>query len=148
MKILALGPKGTYGDEAAHRAADRMSILEPKIEITGIELCESHAEVFKRTVAERCLGVVPIENSSKGFVEETVRDFWLKQTHKPPVRVIGEVQLPVHHSLVMRSGILHNAKTPVMSHQQALDQCRENLRKIGLSNLLPIKSTALAGKLI
>lgn len=145
MKILALGPEGTNGHEAATRVIKQIT----EASRPEIELCDSHAIVFERASKELCLGIVPIENSIAGLVADTIHGFWLQR----PIgwsgtSVLGEVELPIEHVLVMRQGALFGANTPVLSHPQALSQCRENLQQLGLNNLIPTKSTAGAGKLI
>lgn len=149
MKILALGPIGTYGHEAAHRALRMLpESARVEVEVQRILLCDSHAEVFQRVVKENCYAVVPIENSIAGLVADTIHGFWLQQKSQPTISVLGEIQLPIEHSLVMRRGKKFNKNSTVLSHPQAISQCRENLQKLGINNTAPTKSTAGAAELI
>lgn len=153
MKLFALGPKGTNGHEAAIEVLNRIDSVH--ISLCGsvrpeIDLCGSHASVFERLHDEdNCYAIVPIENSIEGPVADTIRGFWLTPSaEKSGVSILAEVSLPIEHELVVRPGIRLVADTPVMSHPQALGQCRKNLQRFHLSNLIPTKSTAGAGKLV
>lgn len=147
--VLALGPVGTYGHEAANRVIHTLppDKSQSELAVERIILCGSHAEVFERITSEDCYCVVPIENSTAGLVEDTVRGFWLKQANIP-VSVLGEVLIPIEHVLVMRHGEKLNAKTPVLSHPQALSQCREHLQRLSIEKTVATKSTAGAAELI
>ncbi len=146
MKILALGPAGTNG----HQAASSIMRLMPESARPEIELCDSHATIFRRVIKEQCVAVVPIENSGEGgLVTDTVRGFWLKR----PIgwsgtSVIGEITLPIEHVLAMRPGEVLLPTTPVLSHPQALAQCRENLKDLCLIRFVPTNSTAGAGEMV
>jgi prephenate dehydratase len=144
-RIYALGPAGTNGHEAACRILQRT----PEDSRPEIKFSDSHAEVFERVVTEECYAVVPIENSSAGLVEETKR-FWLQQEDmQPPIalHVIGEVTLLITHALAVRKS-LRTKPVQVLSHPQALAQCREHLLRHELTNMSSTASTAGAGKLI
>lgn len=146
MKILALGPEGTNGHEAATRVMRQTAASSNPT----IELCDSHAVIFERVEQEPCIAVVPIENSIEGHVTDTVKGFWLKRPLNWPgiVSILGELELPIEHVLVARPGMTPDANTPVLSHPQALGQCRENLQRLGLVNQVSTKSTAGAGKIV
>lgn len=149
MKILALGPAGTNGHEAAHQILRRLNdktLILPNADKIGVELCDSHATIFRRAVDERCYGIVPIE-SVKSLVDDTISGFWLRY---PPttVTVIGEVHVSVEHALVTRHDVTLDESTPVLSHPQALAQCRESLKALGLKNFVPTNSTAGGGEMI
>lgn len=147
MKIMALGPEGTNGHEVAKKAA---VLLHAKYGSFVIEYCSQNIEVLKRAQAAGCLGVVPVQNSSVGLVSEVVQGFWLEEGASASLQVIGEVELPVQHNLLVHPSLLKLTDiTMVISHQQALDQCRKKLQQ-----LLPDvqqkseKSTALAAQLV
>ncbi|MDG6923070.1 MAG: prephenate dehydratase, partial [Nitrososphaerota archaeon] len=70
--------------------------------------------------------VVPIENSSAGSVGETI-DLLISKN----VRIIGETKVPVQHCLIIHSNTTLRKVKKVMSHPQALAQCREYLDKHG-----------------
>lgn len=150
MKIFALGPIGTNGHEAACLALHKSGVAKPEVAIEQIQLCDSHDEVFQNAVEEKGYAVVPIENSTSGLIADTIRGFWLRCGLQPAITVLGEISLPIEHALVKR---YTNTKTfcgnmPVLSHPQALSQCRGSLQRLGLANLVPTSSTAKAGALV
>jgi prephenate dehydratase len=65
---------------------------------------------------------VPLENSLAGTVGETV-DLLISND----VRIIGETSVPVDHCLVIHKDATLDRIRKVMSHPQALAQCREYL---------------------
>jgi len=73
------------------------------------------------------LGMIPIENSIAGRVADIHH-----LLPKSSLHIIGEFFLPIRHQLMaVRGATLDGLKT-VQSHPQALGQCRENLRALGL----------------
>ncbi len=85
---------------------------------------ESIDEVFHEVDKGRTeYGIVPVENSIEGAVFSTLDSFM-----KYNVKICGEVQLPISHNLVCKSGNINDIQT-VASHEQPLAQCREWLRK-------------------
>lgn len=144
---MALGPEGTNGHEVAKKAA---VLLRKSYSMFDIEFCSRNIEVLKRAQAARCLGVVPVENSSAGLVGEVVREFWLEEGERAGLQVIGEIELPVQHVLLVHPRLIDlNDITLVVSHQQALDQCRGRLQELlpGVP-VKPEKSTAFAAQLV
>src|SRR4051812_29122997 len=65
--IFALGPEGTFSDQAARRAERyyrRVTGADARVVLAG-----TVAEVAKRTATEPdCVGVIPIENSHIGAI--------------------------------------------------------------------------------
>ncbi|ACV61799.1 Prephenate dehydratase [Desulfofarcimen acetoxidans DSM 771] len=117
-KIAYLGPIGTFCEEAACKFTMREQVdwqLLP---------CGTIVDVFNSVYrGEVDLGIVPIENSCEGSVNQTLdllaNEFDLKIT--------GEIILPVQQNLISRQGVELTAITRVLSHPQALAQCREYL---------------------
>jgi chorismate mutase/prephenate dehydratase len=76
-------------------------------------------EVFRATEAGTAdFGVVPVENSSEGAINRTL-DLLLATSSV----ISGEVSIPVHHSLMTRTGSMDGVKV-VCAHSQALAQCQ------------------------
>lgn len=142
MKILCLGPAGTYGHEAATIAAKRL-----KRESLEIEFCQRNVDVIRRVDSEECYGVVPVENSTAGLVPDIVKDFWLEQSTDSLVCVVGEIQIAVSHNLLVHSSTRSMGEIiKVISHPQALAQCRTKLARFGLKKFEAVDSTALAAR--
>jgi prephenate dehydratase len=70
--------------------------------------------------------VVPIENSLAGSIGETV-DLLISKD----VRIVGETSIPIQHCLIIHKNTTLGKIKKVISHPQALAQCREYLDKNG-----------------
>ena len=111
MKVITLGPEGTY----SHRAA-RAVVGEND---DAIEFTESVSDIVARVAdgdADR--GVVPIENSIEGSVTES-----LDALCDHDVAVVLELVTPIRHALLAQGPEFSR----VVSHAQALSQCRRYL---------------------
>ena len=64
-------------------------------------------------------GVVPVENSSEGVVNHTL-DAFLGSS----LKIIGEVELPIHHNFLVAEHTKVDSLSRIYSHQQSLAQCR------------------------
>ena len=79
------------------------------------------------STGEAALGMIPIDNSVAGRVTDI--------HHLMPtsgLNIIGEYFLPIRHQLMAIKGTHLGAVKTVHSHVQALGQCRNTLRKLGL----------------
>ncbi len=110
ITVAYFGPAGTYTHTAARKHFGGAVTLAP---------CSSIDEVL-RTVASRSadFGVVPIENSQEGSVNQTLDG--LRDTS---LSICGEVLLEVHHQLLSKAGALAEVAR-IRAHPQALAQCR------------------------
>ena len=79
------------------------------------------------------LGMIPIENSVAGRVADIHH---LMPTSK--LHIVGEHFQRVNHHLLARRGATRKSIRTVQSHVQALDQCRESMKKLGLNVLLAV----------
>ncbi len=130
MKIVFLGPNGTFCHEAAEKIVGRQSELEPLATIEDV------FEAVAKGNAEA--GVVPIENSIEGSVNST-----LDCLASSKLKIVKEFKLEVRQNLLALPGVeLKNVKKAV-SHPQALGQCRKFLKKLG-AELVEASSTAKA----
>ncbi len=107
MRALTLGPEGTYSHRATNAVADEVDFVES---VTGI------VEGVARGEYDR--GVVPIENSIEGSVTES-----LDALADRNVAVVREIVTPIQHALLAQTGEFE----AVLSHPQALAQCRDYL---------------------
>ncbi len=86
---------------------------------------------------EADLAMIPIENSVAGRVADI--------HHLLPesgLHIIGEHFLPIHHQLVALKGAKLGDLKTAQSHVQALGQCRQTLRKLGIA---PVVGADTAG---
>jgi chorismate mutase/prephenate dehydratase len=110
VTVAYLGPSGTFSEQAVYQQFG-----------TAIETlpCVSIDEVFRATEAGTAdFGVVPVENSSEGAINRTL-DLMLGTT----TVISGEISIPVHHSLMTKTGSMDGV-TVVCAHSQALAQCQ------------------------
>jgi chorismate mutase/prephenate dehydratase len=111
LSVAYLGPEGTYTQDAALKHFGHSVSLKP---LAAID------EIFRDVEAGSAdFGVVPVENSTEGAINHTLDMFM-----RSPVKICGDVELPIHHQL-LASGDDRGAVRKVYAHQQALAQCRE-----------------------
>jgi chorismate mutase/prephenate dehydratase len=115
VTVAFLGPVGTYSEQAVWQQFGQAVTELP---------CISIDEVFRSVEAGTAeFGVVPVENSTEGTINRTL-DLLLQTT----LTISGEVALPVHHSLMTRSGSMDGIKR-ICAHSQALAQCQSWLNE-------------------
>ncbi|KAF8198938.1 Prephenate dehydratase-domain-containing protein [Pholiota molesta] len=134
LKIAVLGPLGTYTHEAALKVFGPDTVYIEQVSIAG---------VFNGLSSSLPLGVIPQENSIFGTVVET---YDLMRTSKSAF-VRGEIILKVDHCLLVKKGVgLHEIQR-VLSHEQALGQCRDFLAEnLPNADTVKTKSTAAAAR--
>ena len=131
LKVAYLGPEGTYTHAALREHFGGAVESLP---------CSDIPEVFSLIESKKSdYGVVPIENSSGGSVNQTL-DCLIGST----LKIIGEITLPIRHQLLGIDERL-SVISRVYAHEQALTQCGSWLRE-NLSNaeLISTKSNAIA----
>ncbi|MFC1637658.1 prephenate dehydratase [Candidatus Margulisiibacteriota bacterium] len=120
MRIGFLGPEGTFSEEASKIYLRRVPGKKELIPYTTI-----HDLLFAVERGRVSEGIVPIENSIEGTVG-IVTDMLVKDVN---LVIRQEIVIPITHYLVAQQGIRLSEVTDVMSHPQALDQCKDFLRK-------------------
>jgi chorismate mutase/prephenate dehydratase len=111
LQVAYFGPEGTYTQAATLRQFGQSVMAVPAATI---------AEVFSRVESGSVeYGVVPVENSTEGMVNHTLDNF----IHSP-LKICGEVELRIHHHLLLKPGETPEQITKICAHQQALAQCR------------------------
>jgi chorismate mutase/prephenate dehydratase len=131
--IAYLGPIYSYSYLAA---AHHFGLSAPLVPVATI------AAVFDELMrGQATYGVVPIENSTDGRVVDTLGMF-----ARLPIKICGEVLLPVHHCLLGRGPRAEIVE--IYSKPQAMSQCRGWLSKhVPDARLIEISSTAAAARL-
>ncbi|RJG07816.1 prephenate dehydratase [Noviherbaspirillum cavernae] len=110
VNVAYLGPVGTFSEQAVYQQFGHA--------VEGMP-CVSIDEVFRAVEAGTAdFGVVPLENSTEGAINRTL-DLLLQTT----LSISGEISIPIHHSLMSRSGSMEGIKR-VCAHSQALAQCQ------------------------
>ena len=133
LKVAYLGPEATFTHEAALRSFGTSVELEPQATV---------AEVFTRVErGEAEHGVVPVENSMEGAVTHT-----LDELMNSPLKICGEVYLPVSQNLISKEGSLEHVRV-VCSHPMALSQAATWLRhELPGARLEEVESTGEAAR--
>jgi prephenate dehydratase len=134
MKVGILGPRGTYAEMAARSQFGSDVELAPYSTITEVAEAVARGEVSA--------GVVPVESLREGSVGET-----LDALAWTDVKIRAEVVVPITHCLLGVPGAKLEHITQVLSHPQALAQCRDFLRQhLSQAELIDMTSTAKAAE--
>lgn len=109
--VAFLGPMGTF----THSAVDHFFGGDvPKLSVATID------DVFAQVEAGRAqFGVVPVENSTEGAVNNT-QDCLVDTS----LQIIAEVVIPIEHNLLLQASASPANIRRIVSHRQSLAQCR------------------------
>lgn len=133
LNIAYLGPAGTFSEMATYKYFGHSVAALPVTSIDNV-----FAEV-EAGIAD--FGIVPVENSTEGAVNNTL-DMFLSS----PLKICGELDLPIHHNLMSKNSDLGDIKT-VFSHRQSLAQCRNWLKEnMPHAECVAVSSNAEAAK--
>lgn len=112
LEVAYLGPEGTFTQQAAQKHFGQWVKSKPMPAID---------EVFREVEAGAVqYGVVPIENSTEGVVNHTLDTFIGSN-----LKIVGEVELRIHHNLMVGPNTRRDKISRIYSHQQSLAQCRK-----------------------
>lgn len=128
QRIAFLGPLGTFTHAAALKHFGKAADTLPLATIT---------DVFREVEAGTAMyGVVPVENSSEGVVNHTLDGFLSSN-----LKIIGEVELPIHQNFLVAEHTKLDGISRIYSHQQSLAQCRHwldvnypNIERVAVSS--------------
>jgi chorismate mutase / prephenate dehydratase len=133
FSVACLGPRGTFSEEALVKHFGSQA---------PARLCGSIDEVF-RSVESGAVGyaIVPIENSTEGAVGRS-----LDLLVSTPLKICGEVVLPVHQNLLSRLPAPGDAQR-IYSHAQSFAQCNAWLNaNCPRAERIPVASNAEAAR--
>lgn len=122
-KLLYFGPEGSYTQKAMNKAIKLLNLVDYEIE-PCLTINEIIAKIDNN---ENFIGVIPIENSIEGVVRETVDKLVRTNNY---IRIFQEIIIPITHCLSNKTGNINDVKT-IISHPQALAQCRDYIRDLG-----------------
>jgi prephenate dehydratase len=119
MRVAYQGVPGAFGHQACLAfLPEHEPVAEPSFAAVVAAVADGRVE----------RGLIPVENSIAGPVEET-----LGLLDGAPVAVVGEPVLPVRmHLLGLPGARLESIRTAI-SHPVALRQCRRKLDRLGLA---------------
>lgn len=133
VRVAFQGEPGAYSEEAVVQLFGEVETLP----------CAALPQAFDAVASGRAdRGVVPIENSQAGSINET---YDLLLAHD--LVITGELDLRVRHCLLALPGEAREGITRVYSHPQALAQCEAFLTHLG-AELVPSYDTAGSAKMI
>lgn len=136
MKVGILGPRGTYSEIAARNH------FGEKVDISPYPLITDVSEAVEKREVQ--FGVVPVESLREGSIGETLDALAWKD-----VKVNAEIVLKITHHLLGTEETEFDEIKQVLSHPQAIAQCREFLRRnLPDAELISVTSTAKAAKQI
>lgn len=143
LRVAFLGPEGTFSQAAAYKHFGHA---------VGSVPCTTIDEAFRSVETGRAdYAVVPVENSTEGAVSRT-----LDLIVSSPLKICGEVLLPVHQNLLRRISSFSQTEeggeldtvSRVYSHAQSLAQCQHWLNKnLPQAERIPVSSNAEAARL-
>ncbi|MGQ0669962.1 MAG: prephenate dehydratase [Actinomycetota bacterium] len=134
MKVAYQGEPGAFSEEAVRAVFLDADALP----------CNTVRLVFSRvTSGEADFGVVPVENSQAGSVNETY-DLLL---HSDLVKITGEAMVRVDHALLAPPGARLEDIRRVYSHWQALAQSEDFLSSLRVE-MVPVHDTAGAARMV
>lgn len=118
MLVAFQGERGAYSEDAVRFYFGDVEVLP----------CPTIVDVFKVVESRRAeYGIVPIENSLEGSVNETY-DMLLETK----LRIRGEIKLRIRHCLIGNPESKLADIRLVYSHPQALAQCRRSIKRLNL----------------
>ena len=88
-------------------------------------------------------GVLPLENSTAGSVNK-IYDLMIKYDFN----IVRSTRLKVDHNLLVKKGVKLDEIKEIFSHEQAISQCAEFLRKLPGVKITACENTAVAAKMV
>ena len=88
-------------------------------------------------------GILPIENSTAGSVKK-VYDLMIHHNFS----IVKTFRLKVDHSLLVKPGTRAEDIKVIYSHEQAINQCAEFLKKYPKAEIVPVENTAVAAQMV
>ncbi len=128
--ICFLGPIGSFSHQAVTMVAEE-KVLIPKGTITGVINSISEEECSE--------GLVPIENSLEGPVNETLDNLFYKEN----LFINLEIEIPINLVLASKNDKFNI----VYSHPHAIQECRDYIRRKSFDKVIPVESTSRAAEL-
>ncbi len=133
-KIACQGIAGAYSGIAADRL----------FELADITYFKNFDGVFQAVEKGFCkYGVLPIENSSAGSVNQV---YDLMKKHR--FYIVRSIKLSITHNLVAGKNTDINNIKEIISHEQAIAQCKYYLEKFKDVKITAYPNTALAAKAV
>lgn len=119
------------------------SIATEKIfKLSEIHYCKTFENVFAEVESGNCVfGILPLENSTAGSVNAV---YDLLKKHK--AYIVASTKISVRHCLLGNYGTEVENVREIYSHEQAINQCSEYLKKFPNAKIISCENTAVAAK--
>ena len=88
-------------------------------------------------------GILPIENSTAGSVKK-VYDLMIHHNFS----IVRTFRLKIDHNMLALPGAKIDEITEIYSHEQAINQCTEFLKKFPNAKITPVENTAVAASMV
>ena len=88
-------------------------------------------------------GILPIENSTAGSVKK-VYDLMIHHNFS----IVRTFRLKIDHNLLAKPGTKLADIAEIYSHEQAINQCSEFLKKFPNAKIIPVENTAVAAQMV
>jgi len=121
-KIGVMGARGSFSEEAGRIYAKKHAKLR-KFEILYLVTAENVLSQLEKGAID--IGIFPIENSNGGIVLEAVHAMARHNFH---IKKMFEID--VHHNLLVKNGAKADSIREIVSHDQAIKQCRMYLKRM------------------
>lgn len=122
VELGVMGAKGSFSEEAAREYAKKHA----KLKSFGIRYLISAENVLSELERGSVdCAIFPIENSNGGIVIEAVHAM---SRHNFHIKKMFEID--IHHCLLVKNGVTADQITTIVSHDQALKQCRMYLKRV------------------
>lgn len=131
--VVYQGVEGAYSHLASSNLFPSSKLIASDSFLESMQMVEQGKADF---------GVIPIENSSAGRVEEIYR-----LVPKMQLNIIDEYFHPIKHALLAKKGYKLEELKTVSSHPQALAQCMNNIKELNLEAISEFDTAGSAMKL-
>ena len=88
-------------------------------------------------------GILPIENSTAGSVKK-VYDLMIHHNFS----IVKTFRMKVDHNLIAKPGAKLSDIKEIYSHEQAINQCHDFLKKLNGVTVIPVENTAVAANMV
>lgn len=134
-----MGARASFSEEAARVYAKKYANLR-KFKLLYLVSAENVLSELQKGAID--LAIFPIENSNGGIVVEAVHAMAKHNFH---IKKMFEID--IHHCLLVKNGVTAEKIKTIVSHDQALKQCRMYLRRVwGKTKLREYADTAKAAE--
>jgi 3-deoxy-7-phosphoheptulonate synthase len=133
IRVAFQGARGAYSEIALTRYFD---LTEQTVEALSMR---HFRDVFESVLSEESdFGIIPLENSLMGSIHENY-DLLLQY---PDLRIIGETQIRIQHSLIGTPDATLETVRTVISQGPGIEQCRDFLDRHPQWEIQPYYDTA------